>query len=216
MIKYIKEIWRGKDLYRILMNEECRKYELKGNVLDLGSGQSQASYHRFFKKSDDLKIKNLDLSFEKQTGKFINLEKDKLPFNNNEIDMELVFNLLEHIYNYKFLILEMRRVLKNGGKIFGAVPFLIGYHPDTHDYWRYTHEALKRIFSEAGFNKITVKTIGRGPFSVCFSQKEILMPRVCKIICLPIILALDWMFLKLKPRINKEKFVLGYFFVLDK
>lgn len=212
----LKEIWRGKDLYRILMNEECSNYELKGNVLDLGSGKNQASYHRFFKKSEILKISSLDCGFGEESEKFIDLEKTQVPFKEGEIDIVLAFNLLEHIYNYNFLISEIRRVLKDGGKVFGATPFLVSYHPDPHDYWRYTGESLRKIFSAAGFKNINIKIIGRGPFSASFLQKEFLIPRICKIVYFPVVLALDWLFLKLRPKTTREKFALGYFIILEK
>ena len=100
LLNYLKEIMRGKDLYRILMNQECANYELSGLVLDVGSGpfdtaqgKGGASYHRFFKKQPEVKIVPLDL----KTG--IDLEKDKLPYGDASVDMVLAFNVLEHIYN---------------------------------------------------------------------------------------------------------------------
>ncbi len=215
---YIKEIWRGKDLYRILMNNECFGLELSGKVLDLGSGKNLASYHRFFKKSADLNVHTLDLDFKDNEikGKFIDFEKTPLFSKNEEIDIVLGFNLLEHIFNYKFLVSEIERVLKPGGKFFGATPFLVGYHADPKDYWRYTSESLREIFSTAGFVDIKIRIIGRGPFSAAFSQVEFLIPRVLKFIILPFAFFLDSVLLKLKPKISREKFALGLFFVVTK
>jgi SAM-dependent methyltransferase len=207
LINYLKEILRGKDLYRILMNQECANYELKGLVLDVGSGAG-ASYNRFFKKQPGVKLVPLDL----KTG--IDLEKDKLPYGDASVDMVLAFNLLEHIYNYRHLLLEIKRVLKPGGRVLGAVPFLVGYHPDPRDFWRYTSETLEKIFKENGFSGVAVKLLGWGPVAAAFSQVEFLCPRIFKIFILPIVLLKDWAILKIKPSLT-DKYPLGFFFIFN-
>lgn len=204
---FIKEIWRGKDLYRILMNRECENYVLAGKTLDIGSGKDRASYHRFFRKSNDAEIIALDQSFLA-----VDFEQDKLPYENECADIVLIFNLLEHIYNYSFLLSEIRRVLKPGGKVVGAVPFLVGYHPDPRDYWRFTGESLLKIFEKQNFKEIKIKPIGRGPFAAAYSQAEFMLPRALKLIKLPIVLFLDWLIFKIKPNFNRQKFSLGLFF----
>src|SRR3989344_6778077 len=208
---YIKEIWRGKDLYRIFMNAECSNYVLKGKIADIGSGVTKASYHRFFKKEGSAEIAALD----RQTSS-IDFEKDHLPHDSESLDILLVFNVLEHIYDYSFLLSEIQRVLKPGGRVFGAVPFLVGYHPDPKDFWRYTGSALQTIFKSAGFNGVEIKILGKGPFAASFFQIEFMFPRLFKIAILPVYLLLDFLFFKLKPNIPKEKFALGLFFMLTK
>ena len=208
---YVKEIWRGKDLYRIFMNTECSKYTLRGKISDVGSGASQASYHRFFKKEPDTEI----LALDRATSR-IDFERDPLPYPDAGIDAILAFNVFEHIFNYSNLLLEIRRVLKPGGRVYGAVPFLVGYHPDPQDYWRYTGSALQTIFKSAGFNGVEIKILGKGPFAASFFQIEFMFPRLFKIAILPVYLLLDFLFFKLKPNIPKEKFALGLFFMLTK
>lgn len=207
---YLEEIWRGKDLYRILMNLECRQFTLAGKVLDLGAGREQASYHRFFKKDPAAQIQPLDQGLDG-----IDLEKDRLPQSDSTVNQILAFNLLEHIFNYNYVLAEALRVLKPGGQIIGAVPFLVGFHPDPYDYFRFTSEALEKILSQAGFGEIKTKIFGRGPFSVAYSQLEFILPRILKIFILPIYYFFDWLlnfFLKAPP----EHFALGLFFSAKK
>lgn len=208
---YIKEIWRGKDLYRIFMNTECSSQILKGKTADIGSGTTKASYHRFFKKEGGGEIAALDLQISS-----IDFEKEHLPYSDASIDTLLLFNVLEHIYDYSFLLSEVKRVLKPGGRVFGAVPFLVGYHPDPRDYWRYTSEALYRIFENNDFKDIRIKFLGRGPFVASFSQIEFLLPRLLKLAILPGLFLLDWIFYKIRPKTNRQKFALGLFFILTK
>lgn len=213
----IKELWRGKDLYRMLMNAECVNYELHGTVLDVGSGVNLASYHRFFKKAADVKIISLDIagdvSGEAHHAR-IDLEHDVLPYADASIDSVIAFNILEHIYDHAFLISEIKRVLRPGGRVIGAVPFLVGYHPDPHDYWRYTSESLRRIFVERGFRDIHIEAFGYGPFAAGYAQIELLLPRILKIFILPCVLFLDRVFLAARPGFDRQKFALGSFFSL--
>ncbi len=213
----LKEILRGKDSYRILMNKVCSNYSLKGEVFDVGSGVNLASYHRFFKKKEGVKIKALDLGFDKsEEGTNIDLENDQLPVQNNSLDTVLLFNVLEHIYDFRHVLKETKRVLKPGGEVIGSVPFLVGYHPDPHDYWRFTKESLERISKEADFSSAKIITIGKGPFSAALFRLEPILPRVIIILKLPVVRALDWIIYKIKPGIEKDRFALGLFFILKK
>ena len=210
MLTLIREMLAGKDLYRTLMNIECRRFVLEGDVLDLGSGVGRASYHRFF-KNKDARIISLDGQHDT-----INFEKDSLPYEKESIDSVLLFNLLEHVYHYTFLLKEIRRVLATGSHVIGAVPFLVGYHADPRDFFRYTSDALQNIFQEAGFKNVEIVILGIGPMSAGYSQIEFLIPRIIKIIILPAVLFFDRFVLSLISKVNREKFALGLFFNVSK
>lgn len=216
IITYLKEIWRGKDLYRIFMNQECTRHSMLGKVLDIGSGLKLASYHRFLQREPSTLIECLDLGFEGEGGRHIDLEKDSLPHATESIDTVLLFNVLEHLYNYFLVLSEIKRVLKAEGQFIGVVPFLVAYHPDPHDYWRYTKETLQKIFTIAGFTHIEIKPFGYGPGVAALSQMEQVIPRSLKIIVAPKALFFDWLLLKFRPKMNKDKFPLGLFFVVKK
>ena len=207
IIAIAKEIARGKDCYRIFMNLECAHYALRGSIVDLGSGTGSASYHRFFQRTEGTTIQAVD-----RATMPIDFEYDFLPCPDASIDIILAFNVLEHIYHYPFLIAEIKRVLKPGGRIIGSVPFLVGFHPDPNDYWRYTEEALTKIFRSSGFSHIEVRMLGRGPWIAAFSQMEFMIPRIAKIFFVPFLAALDFIVLKLWPRLDRRKFALGFFF----
>jgi len=192
------------------MNLQCRRFTLSGEVLDLGSGEAIASYHRFFGK-ESARIASLDGRHQ-----HINFEKDALPYTEGSMDTVLAFNIFEHVYRYTFLLGEIRRILKEGGQVVGAVPFLVGYHADPRDYFRYTNEALECIFEEAGFTDIRVTHIGYGPFSAGYAQVEFMMPRVLKMLLLPCALLFDRLIFFLKPNLDRKKFALGFFFSMSK
>jgi hypothetical protein len=51
-------------------------------------------------------------------------------------------------------------VLCAGGTLFVWVPFLIGYHPDPEDFYRYSESSLRRKLAAAGFEHVRVFAIG--------------------------------------------------------
>ena len=42
-------------------------------------------------------------------------------------------------------IKECYRILKNDGKIYFQVPFIVGYHPGPTDFYRFTKEGIKNF-----------------------------------------------------------------------
>ena len=154
----------GKSPMRILHNFFLRNLKVSGLTLDLGSGIN-ASYMNFM-NTKEASIKTVDffndseikIDFEKE----LNLEQKKY-------DTIILFNTLEHIYNYKSLISQINKTLKQNGKFEIFVPFLIGYHPDPNDFFRPTHKYLLSILRENGFEG-EIHLIGVGPFITSYQM----------------------------------------------
>ena len=138
-----------------------------------------------------------------------------LPFENNSIDAVLAFSIFEHIYNYNFLIKEIFRVLKPGGQLVGSVPFIHRFHPSPKDFFRYSNQALEKIFNNAGFQGIKIESVGFGPFTVQYSQIHFIFPRICRLFLSYFNIFLDNIFLKIKPN-QRGRFPLAYIFILKK
>lgn len=215
MISILKSIFSGKTLLRTLMNKRCESVSLLNKkVLDLGSGEKEGSYHQYFKDKAET-IVTSDMKIGGENHKSLNFETDDLPFNDQEFDVVLSFNLFEHIFNYQKLINETYRILKKDGELIGFVPFLVNFHPDPNDYFRYTEQALNKIFQNANFSEIKIETIGNGPFSVNYNNIVLSVPKIIRVIILPFYLILDILFLKLRPNARK-RYPLGYFFIVRK
>jgi len=210
MLFIIREIVKRKSLARALFNAELSAIAINGRVLDVGGGKHQ-DYLAFLGRSKDTRVETIDLILRETKGQPIDFEKDVLPFEEGSFDYVLIFNVLEHIYNYHFLVRETRRVLKEDGKLVGFVPFLVNYHPDPHDYFRYTKEALRKILEDDGFNDIHVREIGRGPFAVHYNNLALSLPMIVRVVLLPFAYLADAMFLSLRPKV-RERYPLGYLF----
>jgi SAM-dependent methyltransferase len=191
------------------MNEALSDFTLNGMVADIGGGRSP-DYFDFFKKGDSFSVSAVDASLGT-----IDFENDRLPFRDGSVDTVICCNVLEHIYNHSFLVSEMNRILKEGGHAIGFVPFFIQYHPDPHDYFRYTHEALIKIFAHAGFKDVSIRAIGNGPFTVNFNNIMLSFPRMLRVIGLYPTLLADRIFLSLRPG-GRERYPLGYVFSMRK
>jgi len=87
-----------------------------------------------------------------------NLNEQKLPFDDNYFDVVFSKSVLEHIENATFYLLEMRRVLKEGGIVILMVPdwqtqYRIFYEDPTHIH-PYTKKSIDRILNMTGFTDV--------------------------------------------------------------
>jgi SAM-dependent methyltransferase len=209
MIRFFGKILSGQSLARAMMNHAFRSYTISGKVVDVGGGRSP-DYYEYLQKGSDCKVEPVDTSL---SG--INFESDHLPQADGTADTVICANVLEHIYNHNFLISEIRRIMKGGACFIGFVPFLVNYHPDPHDYFRYTEEALKKMFETAGFKEIDIIVVGAGPFAVNFNNITLSLPLVVKVSVFPIYTLFDWLFTTLRPS-SRRRYPLGYVFSMRK
>lgn len=219
IVALLKGAWQGKTPARVFMNYCLNGQELKGNVIDLGSGGGKGSYYASFRFKEPYFLCQVD-NFRKGPDTVALDLEHPLSLKSNFYDYVLCFNLLELIYNYEQLISESFRILAPGGNYLTFVPFLRQVHFDPHDYFRFTGEALEKIYEGAGFQIQKLTAVGTGPFLAAYDLVTALMPvniffnfiRVCFIIPA---LILDFLVSKWKPQVA-DKYVLGYFLKLKK
>ncbi len=213
ILHIISQTLKGKTINRILMNVSLRKFKLSGKVLDLGAGTIRSSYLDFL-QGKDAQITSVDISLQRRPDVTADLEQP-LPIESNLYDFVLCFNLLEHIYNHQQLLSEIYRVLKPDRSLIGYVPFLVKYHPDPNDYFRYTKQGLRQLFKDAGFSEVSIEYIGRGPLTAAWAQIEYIAPRFMRWIVTYAVFGLDAMLVKFKP-VFKNTYALGYTFTAKK
>ncbi len=202
----IKRIYSGQSITRILLNESFKETKLIGEVLDIG-GARNPDYFNYFDISLLQKVTIVD-------GKLNNIdfEIDNLPYNTESFDTVICANVLEHIFNYQHLVNESFRVLEKKGFLVGFVPFLIQYHPDPHDYFRYTDESLKKIFMQAGFSHVEIKKIGLGPLMINFNNIMFMFPKSLRsVIAIPYFI-FSKILVRLKPALI-QRYPIGYTFI---
>ncbi|MBI3300244.1 MAG: methyltransferase domain-containing protein [Elusimicrobia bacterium] len=89
-------------------------------------------------------------------------DAQKLPFGDETVDAVCCEALLEHLPCPQEAVLEMRRILKPGGKVFASTPFMQNYHGYPGHYQNFTHQGHRLLFEAAGFRVLACGT-GVGP-----------------------------------------------------
>lgn len=206
----LSSLWSGKSVTRGLLDFRLAQETLRGSVIDIGGGTNPA-YISFMNRESGIKIQ----SFDVKVGATTDFETDVLPASTDQFDTVLFLNVMEHIFNHQHLAGEVVRIVKPGGQLIGFVPFLMWYHPDHKDFFRYTHEALEIIFTKAGGQNIEIEPIAYGPFTAAAHLMILSLPKTIRVPLYLPLFALDWVFLKLRPG-QGDKFALGYFFTMTK
>ncbi|MFA5029375.1 MAG: methyltransferase domain-containing protein [Patescibacteria group bacterium] len=133
----------------------CLKY-VTGEVADVGAGT--AKY-----KPMILSRASSYLAFDVVPGEKIDVVGDVLnmPLSSESFDTVISTQVLEHVEKPWVMVSEIRRILKPGGVCVLTAPFLISYHPDPTDFFRYTTEGIVSLFKNEGFEIIEAGSYGR-------------------------------------------------------
>lgn len=72
----------------------------------------------------------------------------ELPFSDNEFDVLISTQALEHIKNTQKTLLEIKRVVKRNWYLFISLPFLYPQHSAPYDFYRFTKNWLYELFKD--------------------------------------------------------------------
>jgi SAM-dependent methyltransferase len=84
----------------------------------------------------------------------------RLPFADASVDGVVTEYVLEHVPDAARAVEEIRRVLRPGGLVYVALPFLEPYHESPNDYYRWTAHGIARLFPDY---EIVEHGIAEGP-----------------------------------------------------
>lgn len=138
----------------------------EGLVLNIGSGNSPR--HEKVVNVDMMDYENVDIV----------CDIHHLPFKDNSIDAVMSVAVMEHVREPAFVLKEVHRVLKPGGRIFSVIPFMQPFHASPHDYQRYTLSGIEYLHRD--FNKVE-SGVYSGPVSgALWAVQEKLLPLSCR------------------------------------
>ncbi len=89
---------------------------------------------------------------------------ESLPFADATFDVVISVAVLEHVRDPFAAARELERVLRPGGHVFAAVPFLQPYHGYPHHYYNMTAGGLKNLFAGCEVEHLGVPASGRPIF----------------------------------------------------
>ncbi len=100
-----------------------------------------------------------------------------LPLQDHSCDIIILSNVLEHTPEPEVIIRECARILKVGGLLLGAVPFLTKIHQEPYDFLRYTNFMLERLMKSNNLKNIEVLPLGK-PLDIYFASLRALFKQL--------------------------------------
>ena len=86
-----------------------------------------------------------------------------VPYNDDEFDNIVIFEVIEHVFEIDHLLNEMKRVLRKNWQILATIPFVWDEHEIPYDFARYSSFGLRHLFERHGFEVIkTHKYLNNG------------------------------------------------------
>jgi len=143
--KKIEEFIRS--AYANAIFQQCHK------ILDVGCGKKP--YLHYFRQKF-----YVGLDIKSSVKPDIIASADHLPFRNDAFDLVLLIEVLEHVPEPVKVLEEIRRVLRNGGFLFAAVPQYWFLHEEPSDYWRFTSYGLSYMLKRSGLKLVRLEPIG--------------------------------------------------------
>lgn len=123
---------------------------MKYKILDYGCGDKPYEY--LFENLVD-KYVGVDVGNNPKAEHIIE-PGEKLKFGNEEFDVVLSSQVLEHVEDVSSYLSECNRVLKPGGILFLSTHGTWQYHASPYDYYRWTSLGLKTVISKHKFEVI--------------------------------------------------------------
>jgi len=88
-----------------------------------------------------------------------------LSFKDESFDTVISTQVLEHVEKPWIMVKEIQRILRKDGICILTAPFLVPYHADPCDYFRYTKKGIESLFKNENFEIIECDGYGK-TFSV--------------------------------------------------
>ena len=125
----------------------------EGKVLDVGS---ERYGNRFL--LNNFKGEYITVDIDRKANPDVIASVEDLPFKDNNFDIILCLEVLEHVKVPEKAINEMRRVLKKNGKLIISIPFLTPIHME-EDYRRLTKKGVELLLQNK-FSNVKIKEMG--------------------------------------------------------
>ena len=168
LINSLKLLITKNTLLRNLQINECTKIKVNGLSLEFGAiDRKNKTFSNFIRGQSKFEYSNIKPN--KKLNIFYSDLTKKLKIKSNKYNNILLFNVLEHLPEYRIALSQINRILKKKGKIIGSTPFIYQIHGAPKDYFRFTREFFEFELKKQKFKNIKVQYLGNGPLTACYS-----------------------------------------------
>src|SRR5690349_8981813 len=133
------------------LQEEASRTEGRVRILDVGCGVKP--YYPYFA---DVASEYVGVDVVENPAAELLGPVEALPVEDASFDLVLCTQVLEHCDNPAAAVRELRRVTRQGGRVLASTHGVQVYHPSPTDYWRWTHEGLRKLFAEQSWSSLDV------------------------------------------------------------
>jgi len=126
-----------------------------GPVLEIGCKYNDTGFKKFF-KNQGIEYVGTDIEesgpidpFKPDKGQVdvvCDLTASKNPLPKNHFDLVICCSVMEHVPNPWVMAEKISELVKPGGKLYIAVPWVWKYHGYPKDYYRFTHSAIEYLY----------------------------------------------------------------------
>lgn len=194
--------------------EQLAKIDTQSIVLDIGAGDRH--FRDLFEKFSNY----IAVDFAPYPDVSIVCDlTSSWPVRNSSVDAVIASNVFEHLPDTASALSECARILKPGGVLLIAVPFLLGVHQAPYDFVRHTNYSWKRMLEQAGFDLVEIHPSGT-LYDLHATMRDKTHPRMGGIpikIANRMLKCIEWFFLPFYKRSAKDlDLCLGYEIVARK
>jgi SAM-dependent methyltransferase len=140
---------------------------LSGRLIDIGCGSKPYTELLAAYVDEHLGIDHLESLHDKSRVDLFGTAYN-LPAEDSSFDSAICTAVLEHLEEPEQAIRECWRVLKPGGVAIYSAPFIWHLHEEPRDFYRFSKNGLKYLFTKAGFEVLEIKALSG--FWVTFGQ----------------------------------------------
>lgn len=116
-----------------------------GYVLVIGAGRQKGYLEDFFASYPQIQIIYTDIDLSAEIDVFC--DAHELPFIDQVFQGVIVTGVLEHVMYPERAVVEIYRLLVDGGVVYSEIPFMQQVHEGAYDFTRYTLSGHRRLFN---------------------------------------------------------------------
>ena len=139
---------------------DARRFAGSGAVLDAGAGRKR--FAPFFNKAKYYSLEHPNGINQKgmsgiQYDFICELDDQSFPVQSEYFNLVYCHSVLEHIFDTRQFLFNIKRVLKRGGCLYINVPFVYYEHEIPYDYFRFTRFGLQRHIRDSGMEVVSIE-----------------------------------------------------------